>query len=86
MGGEDMLESNALLALLGYCGAEEELRHMCERIAPRLADRDERAQLVRRFSMLLKHALFVRENTTKAGAQRARASRARASRVKARMA
>ena len=57
MGGEDMLESNVLLALLDDCGTEEELRHMCERIAPLLADRDERAQLVRRFSMMLKHVV-----------------------------
>ena len=63
MGGEDMLESNVLLALLDDCGTEEELRQICQRISPLLADPGERAQLVRRFKALLKRAQFVREIT-----------------------
>ena len=60
MGGEDMLESNVLLALLDDGGTEEELRQICQRVLPLLPVPDERAQLVRRFNTLLKRAVCKR--------------------------
>ena len=42
---------NALLFLLEDCKTEEELRHICTRIEPQLADHGERAQLVKSFEM-----------------------------------
>ena len=55
-----MMGSDVLLALLDDCGAEEELRLICQRISPLLADHGERAELV----SACRHHLSLKERTS----------------------